>query len=260
MPVRIRSAGLTDIGRKRTINEDSFGIVEDEGLFLVADGMGGHNSGEIASKIAVETIVNFFKATSLDRDITWPYKLNKRLDEAENRVQCAIRLANSRIHETARRNKLYKGMGTTIVAVYVESDEARVAHVGDSRVYRLRGGELTQITEDHSLLNLTLKMRPMTPEEIERFPQKNVIMRALGVREDVEVEIQRVPVVPGDRLMLCSDGLSGLVGPAELAALLAERRDPADVCRRLVDAANERGGNDNISVVLLEAEAGGGVP
>ena len=152
--MKIRYAAKTDVGMKRTHNEDYFSLIEDEQLFLVADGMGGHASGEVASKMAAETIGEFYQRTREDEDATWPYKMDRSLSYIENRLVCSIKLANLRIFETSNRDLRYKGMGTTIVSTLVSGDKIYVGHVGDSRVYRVREGGVTQLTRDHSLRNL----------------------------------------------------------------------------------------------------------
>ncbi|MBV8759844.1 MAG: serine/threonine-protein phosphatase, partial [Deltaproteobacteria bacterium] len=149
--MKIRYAAKTDVGMKRTHNEDYFSLIEDEQLFLVADGMGGHASGEVASKMAAETIGEFYQRTREDEDATWPYKMDRSLSYIENRLVCAIKLANLRIFETSNRDLRYKGMGTTIVSCLVSGDKIYVGHVGDSRVYRVRDGGIQQLTRDHSL-------------------------------------------------------------------------------------------------------------
>ncbi len=252
---KIETAGFTHVGMKRTLNEDSFSISEEERLFIVADGMGGHNSGEIASKIAIETITNFFKATSLDEDLTWPYNLDEGLSMAENRLRVSIRLANARIYEISKKNINFKGMGTTVVAAYLEDNIMYIGHVGDSRAYRFRDGRLTQLTEDHSLLNQALKYRQMSEEEIANFPQKNVIVRALGINEDVEVDLLRHRIELGDLYLLCSDGLSGMVSDSEMEEILRNTKDLKLAANLLIQHANAHGGNDNITVVLVRITA-----
>lgn len=247
-------AGFSHVGMKRDHNEDSFSLVPENNLFITADGMGGHNSGEIASKMATETVANFFKATQYDDEITWPYKYEKSLSEAENRLRTSIRLANSRIWETSQRNDLYHGMGTTVVSVYFEGPTATIANVGDSRCYILRNRQLTQITIDHSLLNDYLKYNDMTEEQIKNFPHKNVIVRALGIKEDVEVDLFKVAPVAGDVFLLCSDGLTDLVNDAEIADILSTEPDIKNASKLLVRAANQYGGVDNSTTVLVKVE------
>src|SRR5687767_3113760 len=157
---------------KRNHNEDNYAMLSDEDLFIVADGMGGHASGEIASQMAIDTMRDFFSATSQDPEATWPYKMDKARGYEENRLITGIKLANLRIHEAAQREPRLRGMGTTIVTILVVDDGVLIAHVGDSRVYRLRQGKLEQLTDDHSLLNDYIKMKRLTEEEIANFPHK----------------------------------------------------------------------------------------
>src|SRR5215831_6386433 len=167
--IRVRFAGDTNIGMKRTHNEDNLYLPTDALLTLVADGMGGHASGEIASQMAVETVVDFFKSTEDDHEITWPFKLDRGHRYDVNRFITAIKLANVKIFEAAQREPQYRGMGTTIVAALFLDDQVLIAHVGDSRLYRVRDGEIQQITEDHSLLNDYIKMKKLSADEIANF-------------------------------------------------------------------------------------------
>jgi protein phosphatase len=250
IPVQV--AGETNVGRKRSHNEDSFTVIEEENLYLVADGMGGHASGEVASQLAIETIKNFFQATGEDPDATWPYKMDKTRKYEENRLITGVKLANLRIFEAAQSEAKYRGMGTTITACFLVPEGIYLAHVGDSRIYRLRDGKFEQMTEDHSLLNDYMKMKKLTPEEIENFPHKNVIVRALGMKETVKVDTQFDVPKPGDVFLMCSDGLSGMITDDEMGVLLAQHGADLSVCAsKLVEAANENGGVDNITVVLI---------
>jgi len=250
IPVQV--AGETNVGRKRSHNEDSFTIIEEENLYLVADGMGGHASGEVASQLAIETIRSFFQATGEDPDATWPYKMDKTRKYEENRLITSVKLANLRIFEAAQAEAKYRGMGTTVTAVFLVPEGIYVAHVGDSRIYRHRDGKFEQMTEDHSLLNDYMKMKKLTPEEIEKFPHKNVIVRALGMKETVKVDTQFDVPRPGDVFMLCSDGLSGMIDDPEMGAIIDQHGADLSVCSsQLVEIANEHGGVDNITVVLI---------
>ncbi len=253
--MRLNSAGRTHVGMKRAHNEDSLRLFREENLFIVADGMGGHASGEVASQMSVETLAEFFRATAEDDEVTWPYKMDKGRKYEENRVITGVKLSNRKIFESAGRDSKLKGMGTTIVVVLFVNGGVYVGHVGDSRVYRFRSGKLTQLTEDHSLLNDYIKMKNLTPEEIEAFPHKNVIVRALGMKETVQVDVSyEVPEV-GDIYMLCSDGLSGMVHDDQLARLLSEDETDLDKkCERLIETANENGGTDNITTILIRYE------
>jgi serine/threonine protein phosphatase PrpC len=249
-PLRIEVAGETNVGMKRTHNEDNFSITEESGLYIVADGMGGHASGEIASKMAVDAMREFFAATAGDPERTWPYKMDRSKGYEENRLITGIKLANLRIYESAQRDPRQRGMGTTIVALFAVEDSIYVAHVGDSRVYRLRDGTLEQLTEDHSLLNDYIKMKRLTPEEIANFPHKNVIVRALGMKDTVKVDTRFERPQAGDVYVLCSDGLSGPVSDPMMLEILDSTGDLRAAATKLINKANENGGPDNITVVL----------
>jgi serine/threonine protein phosphatase PrpC len=248
--MRIEVAGNTHVGMKRNHNEDNYLVLPDEKLFCVADGMGGHSSGEIASRIAVEEMSEFFKLTSRDLEATWPFKMDKTRNYDENRLATAIKLANVRIFERASADQKYKGMGTTIVTVHFASNLAYVAHVGDSRVYSFRAGVLKQVTEDHSLLNDYLKAKKLSPEEIEAFPHKNVIVRALGMKDTVQVDVSRFEPQEGDIFLLCSDGLSGMVPDAQIQEVLSSSTELEQACGKLIEMANAAGGNDNVTCIL----------
>lgn len=253
--MKLTSAGRTHVGMRRTHNEDSLRLFREENLFIVADGMGGHASGEVASQMSVETLAEFFRATSEDDEITWPYKMDKGRKYEENRVITGIKLSNRRIHEAAARDAKLKGMGTTIVVTFFVGGTCYIGHVGDSRVYRFRDGQLTQLTEDHSLLNDYIKMRQLTPEEIEQFPHKNVIVRALGMKDTVQVDIMHETPQAGDVYLLCSDGLSGMVSDERMAEIVRQGGDDLDAqCEKLIEAANEAGGTDNITVILVRCD------
>src|SRR5579859_5939014 len=235
---------------KRNHNEDNFSIVEESGLYIVADGMGGHASGEVASKMAVDSMKEFFVATANDPERTWPYKMDRAKGYEENRLITGIKLANLRIEESAQRDPRQRGMGTTIVTIFAVEDGVYIAHVGDSRVYRLRDGKIEQLTEDHSLLNDYIKMKRLTPEEIANFPHKNVIVRALGMKDTVKVDTRFEQPQANDVYLLCSDGLSGPVTDDALLDILASTGDLKTAASRLIARANQNGGPDNVTVVL----------
>jgi protein phosphatase len=249
--LRIEVAGETNVGMKRTHNEDNFSIVEDSGLYIVADGMGGHASGEIASKMAVDAMREFFALTANDPERTWPYKMDRSKGYEENRLVTGVKLANLRIFESAQRNPKQRGMGTTIVALFAVEDSVYLAHVGDSRIYRLRDGRLEQLTEDHSLLNDYIKMKRLTSDEIANFPHKNVIVRALGMKDTVKVDTRLEQPRAGDLYLLCSDGLSGPVSDTDMLDILDGTRKLQDATARLIAKANDNGGPDNVTVVLV---------
>jgi serine/threonine protein phosphatase PrpC len=251
VPLRIEVAAETNVGMKRQHNEDSFAVLEEHGLYVVADGMGGHASGEVASRMALDAMKEFFELTAADPEKTWPYKMDPSKGYDENRLMVGIKLANLRIFEAAQRDAKKRGMGTTIVAFLALEDGAFIAHVGDSRAYRVRDGKVEQLTEDHSLLNEYLKTRRLKPEEIASFPHKNVILRALGMKEVVRVDTRYEEPRPGDVHLLCSDGLTGPVSDEEILALVQAEKAPERAVTRLIERANVNGGPDNITVVML---------
>jgi protein phosphatase len=251
---RVRFAGETNIGLKRQHNEDSFFLPDADRLAIVADGMGGHASGEVASKMAVEMVAEHFKGTSEEAELTWPYKLDHSDRYEANRLINGIKLANLEIYERAQREEGCHGMGTTIVASFFLDDKVLVGHVGDSRVYRYRDGQLVQLTEDHSLLNDYIKMKRLSSDDAGKFPHKNVIVRALGMKESVQVDLISDPHRLGDVYLMCSDGLSGMVDDAGLAFILSEENDLDAACERMIQAANRNGGVDNITCLLARLE------
>lgn len=236
--MKFAAAGLTDVGRERDHNEDTFLVDETLGLFLVADGMGGHRAGEVASALARDTVHEFV------RDST----VSARLDMLDQ----AIRRANQRVVREGQTNRAHKGMGTTIVALITDGDALGIAHAGDSRCYRFREGTLARMTRDHSLIEELGGDDPAVMAALASY--SNVITRALGTAPDTIPDVRRESVQVGDLFLLCSDGLCGPVDDAALQRLIAEGGALDDICRRLIAEANERGGPDNISVVLLRAD------
>ena len=223
------------------------------GLYVVADGMGGHASGEIASKMAVDTLHEFFAATADDPERTWPYKMDRAKGYEENRLITGIKLCNLRIYEQAQRNSKQRGMGTTICTLFAVEDGVYIAHVGDSRVYRIRNGFLQLITEDHSLLNDWRRMKPMSGDEIRNFPHRNVVVRALGLGEHVAVDVYVEEYQIGDIYLMCSDGLNDMLEDHDILSIVESKKKRLDgACSALVDAANEAGGKDNITVLLAQ--------
>jgi len=246
-------AGKTDVGVRRTHNEDNLFLMPESGLFAVADGMGGHASGEVASQIAVDTVQAFFRDQQDDDDITWPYKENPKISFAGNLLVNAVRYANLRVFEKASEGAQFKGMGTTFVTMLFEGTSFFVAHVGDSRSYRVRDGQLSQLTEDHSLLNDYKKMAKLTPEEEKNFPHKNIIVRALGMKETVLVDLGTDSVAEGDLFLICSDGLSGEVEDDKLLELALQYWDDLDtMCDAMIQEACANGGKDNITAVIVK--------
>jgi protein phosphatase len=246
-------AGATHVGMKRDHNEDNLILFPERNFFAVADGMGGHSCGEVASKLAVETLRTFFDETDGDDEITWPFKLDRDLTYDENRIVAGVKLANRRIFEQGMADARYKNMGTTFVGCVWTEERAVVAHVGDSRCYRYRQGKLDQVTEDHSLLNDYKKLQKMTPEEEAAFPHKNIIVRALGMKEQVNVDLNRQPAQVGDVFLLCSDGLSGEVPDSQIRDIMdAHHEDLEKAVEGLITAACTNGGKDNVTTILIK--------
>jgi serine/threonine protein phosphatase PrpC len=251
--LKLRYAAKTDVGMRREHNEDCFGIVEDDGLVLVADGMGGHAAGEVASGIATNEVGEFYHQ-SIASGAAWPFPKSSALSELENRLVCAFKVANRRIFETARGDGGRRGMGTTLVAAAISGGKIGIAHVGDSRMYRVQNGKISRLTRDHSLLEQFKEINPgMTREEENNFPHKNVITRALGLADDVEVDIKQLEIKDGDIFLLCSDGLSGHVDDDVMLEVLSEPGETLkEKVSKLVELANDAGGNDNITAIVLQ--------
>ena len=242
--------GATDQGRKRDHNEDIFLLRPDLGLHLVCDGMGGHQAGEVAAELAANAVADFFEACRRDPEGTWPFKPQAGQDDTSAMLGVAMKLANRRIRAAAEQDLGNPGMGTTCVAAHLAPAQTYVGWTGDSRGYLFRGGVLRPITEDHSLVGQLLRAGQITPEEAERHPHKNVITQALGPSELVKPDARQVDTIVGDVLLLCSDGLHGMVGDGDLARILASQPNLDAACQAMIDAANANGGVDNITVVL----------
>jgi protein phosphatase len=248
-----RSFALSDVGLRRSHNEDSYFAGDDLALYLVADGMGGHAAGEIASQTAAKTISDFVSRAEKDRDMTWPFGVDDSYSEMENILLSAIKLANQMICRMATEKPELAGMGTTIAGVKIHEGEASIFNVGDSRVYRFRNGVIEQLTTDHSWVNEQLQRRMITEEEARTHRWKNVITRALGNKSSIEVDLRTIPVQSGDTLMLCTDGLSGLVSDEVILETLESHRDSLEeACRDLVEQANAAGGHDNVTVLIVD--------
>ena len=247
----------SDPGLRRSSNEDSYCTRPDLGLFVVADGMGGHVAGEVASRVAVEAIEIFIQETAgADKNRTWPFPFEPALSLEANRLKAAFRLANRRIASTIADSHDLRGMATTASSLLTGPDGACVAHVGDSRVYVLRGGHLQQITNDHSWVEEQVRAGTMTATAARQHPWRNVVTRALSGGEDPEVDVTQVHPVQSERYLLCSDGLFSVVPDEQIAALLGTPGVPLeDVCQKLIDAANAAGGPDNITALVLEVNA-----
>jgi len=253
--MRIRFASKTDVGLLRDRNEDSYLVFPRYRFAAVADGMGGHLSGDIASALAVSTLRGFYSNT-IGPDRTWPFPYDNDLTEEENCVVVGVRLANQHVFARARRSQNESGMGTTLVVVVFSenAEQVIVGHVGDSRCYRVRDGQLTQLTSDHSLVSEVTEIAPwLSEDEVNQLPS-NVITRALGMAPDVVVDLLTTETRPGDTYLLCSDGLNGMLTDAEILETLVETDVLEEICERLVTRANAAGGNDNTTVVVARVE------
>jgi serine/threonine protein phosphatase PrpC len=247
----------TDPGLRRSSNEDSYCTRPDLGLYIVADGMGGHVAGEVASRVAVEAIEIFIQETAgADKNRTWPFPFEPALSLEANRLKAAFRLANRRIASTIADSNDLRGMATTASAILTGPEGACVAHVGDSRVYVLREARLDQITHDHSWVEEQVRAGTMSPTAARQHPWRNVVTRALSGGEDPEVDVTQIRPLEAERYLLCSDGLFSVVTDDQIAEIMADRNVPLEqLCQRLIDAANTAGGPDNITTLVLEVNA-----
>jgi protein phosphatase len=253
---RITSAVASHPGLRREENEDAYCARADLGLYMVADGMGGHAAGEIASRMAVDAVETFIQDTR-DADVnrTWPFPYDRALSVDGNRVKAAFRVANRRLAAAMADNEALRGMATTAaVVLFSGRNPPVVGHVGDSRIYLWRSGTLQQVTDDHSWVGEQVRAGTLSESDARRHPWKNVVTRALSGGEDPGVDVRDLEVHEGDRLLICSDGLSGVLPPARLEALVGRPDDLEAICRALIDAANEAGGPDNITVALLRID------
>jgi protein phosphatase len=246
----------SDPGLRRTSNEDSYCTRPEIGLYMVADGMGGHVAGEVASRVAVEAIEAFIEETAgADKNRTWPFPFEPTLSLEANRLKAAFRLANRRIASAIADSEDLRGMATTASALLAAPTHACVAHVGDSRVYVLRDTALSQITNDHSWVEEQVRAGTLTPSAAKQHPWRNVVTRALSGGEDPEVDVTEIDPRPGERYLLCSDGLFAVVGDDTIAGILGDRSlSLEEVCRQLIDAANAAGGPDNITTLVLQVD------
>lgn len=252
MPLCVSAAGATDLGRRRERNEDRFAIAEHQRLYLVADGMGGHRCGATASRLATETIVEFFQRSAAP-GFAWPLRPDPRLSLLENRLLCAIRTANHGIYERSVQSRECRGLGSTVVTAVFDA-EARamlVGHVGDSRAYLARGREMIRLTRDHSVMGEMLP--PDGSAWFARFAS-NALTRALGLEPNAIVDLRKEPVNEGDVFVLCSDGLSSLVPDSEIREVVSATQDLPRACGELIQRANQAGGDDNITVMVLRVE------
>lgn len=251
--MKLTHKALSDVGKKRSANEDSHFADQELKLFVVADGMGGHAAGEVASKIAVDAIADFIQFTNHDKDITWPYEFDESLSMNGNRLKTAIQTAHAKVLETTGNKKELQGMATTVVAILVEEGKTQVAHVGDSRAYLIREGKLIQITSDHSWVNEQLRSGAITSSQARNHPYRNIVTRALGGPNPVDVDVSQEEMLDGDIILLCSDGLNTMITDEDILTIVSENAEDIEkACQALIDRANQNGGEDNITAILVK--------
>jgi serine/threonine protein phosphatase PrpC len=253
--VQIASGGVTNVGRVRTNNEDCFRIVEEMNLFVLSDGMGGEAHGEIASALAVDAVVKHCQETEIDPAMTIFGDMPSGWSEKTRRLASAVHLANRSIYDSAQANPSQRGMGATVTAAWIEGNRLSIAHVGDSRAYLLRSGNLQQLTSDHSLVAEQVRRGILTPAEAERSEMQSVLLRALGAHQEIEVDSEEHTLFRNDVLLLCSDGLTRMVTEPEIAGTLQAEPDPTKASERLVELANEQGGVDNVTAVVVHIDS-----
>jgi len=252
----IRACGVSNTGPVRKTNEDTFVSDPDTGLFAVADGMGGHSAGEVASRLAIESMTMFVRRSGADTDFSWPYGLDQTLSFDGNRLRTAIYLANRRVFRAAESTDDYSGMGTTIVGLLMNGSRFCVAHVGDSRCYLLADGHLQQLTHDDSWAATILARDPaLTSEDIARHPMRNVLTNVLGAREQVDIHMSEHELRGGEVLLLCSDGLHGVLNDEAVQDILESTADVDGAAQSLVNTALDRGSRDNVTALVIRHEA-----
>jgi len=254
--MRIHGFGITDIGRKRKLNEDHYICDNERNIYLVADGMGGVEGGELASKMAADTFLSRIHPLLMDEDVTLPCGIEAGGDFFSSLIKYAIEEANEAVHQCGMQDPSRKGMGTTFTVAITAGDMLYVGHIGDSRVYRYRGGNIAQLSEDHTLVQQMVREGRLSPQEARHHPKKNVITRSLGPKKGVFPDILSEQLALGDTFLLCSDGLYGMVEDGQVADGLSSCNGKGLEClgRQLIAMANEAGGKDNITVVLFTVE------
>jgi protein phosphatase len=251
MSLQISTGGATHVGMVRTNNEDCYRIVEPLNLYVLADGMGGEAHGEVASALAVETVVKHCIEGQENPGTPLLGEANPALTPKSQRILSAIHLANQKVFQSAQEHPEQQGMGATLTAAWIDGVQLSVGHVGDSRVYLLRTGQLQQLTSDHSLVAEQVRRGILTASEAEQSNLQSVLLRALGTQPEVEVDVEQVALFPGDVLLLCSDGLTRMVTEPEIAGTLQAEPNPQRAAEKLVEHANEGGGVDNVTVIVV---------
>jgi len=247
--MKVYSAGLTDVGRRRENNEDSFYHDDEVGLYIVADGMGGHRAGEVASSTVVSSVKDYMEAFHTSPVAKEPSESN--MSGAATAVCHSIELANRVVYQLSQDQGSYKGMGSTAAVAYFFRDTLVTANVGDSRIYLIRQDEIEQISQDHTLLAEHMRKNPDWDPNSASIPMKHILVRAVGIHEAVEADVYEMQSFPGDLVLMCSDGLTDMLTDEEINQAVLEGGELAEVCDRLVSMANEKGGLDNITAVLL---------
>ena len=250
----ISAYAATDPGPVRTVNEDAFLVDADQHLYAVADGMGGHNAGEVASSLALEALSGFVRRSASDSDLSWPYGVLPDLSFLANRLRTALHLANRRVFRAAESHDDYTGMGTTVVAALIDGTRAVVAHVGDSRIYHWSDGMLHVLTRDDSWA-AALIAQGMSTEDLSRHPMRHVLTNVVGARDQVEVHVRELSLLPRDRLLLCSDGLHEPMTDDLIAPVLGAEPDVTAAATRLVREDLERGSRDNVTALVVDVGA-----
>jgi PPM family protein phosphatase len=243
----------THPGRVRTINEDSSLWAPELGVIAVADGMGGHNAGEVASQLALDTLRAFLEKSASGDDFTWPFGFAPKLSFAGNRLMTAIKVANHRVFRASEESTEYTGMGTTVVAVLLDGATLAYSSVGDSRIYSFDGTQLRQMTRDDSWVEMLMKESGLAASAFERHPMRHVLTSVVGARPELEVTVEELGLTDGQTIMLCTDGLHGALRDSDVEAILRSERDLDRAAARLVDAAVRRDGRDNVTVALARS-------
>jgi serine/threonine protein phosphatase PrpC len=253
MSLSVQVAGKTDVGVVRKNNEDNFGYDTRHGVFIVCDGMGGAAAGEVASKLGVETVLTYFRESNRNGRFRMIGQPHEGMSERANALASAVQLANAAIYETGSKSETKRGMGSTIVAILAKGNYLSIAHVGDSRIYLVRHGNIQQLTSDHSLVMEQVRRGLITREQAEKSEMQNIIIRALGSEESVKVDVEDMIGLPGDVYLLASDGLTKHVKDDWLLGIITEYSGNLDqACSALIDAAKAHGGDDNITCVLVK--------
>ena len=253
---RIESCGATDIGRRRPLNEDNLLVDDDAGLYIVADGMGGHSAGEIASSLAIDTVAAFIQRSRESEKLTWPFGIEPALSYGANRLRTAVLLANRRVWREADRRQEYTGMGATIVAALATDGHLNICSAGDCRAYRVGPGRIEQITTDDSWVQAAYAAGVLQAEVIPSHPLRSIVTKAVGARETLEVGVLEQRVQDRDMFLLCSDGLHGMLADGRMLEIIsAEGATLRNSIQDLISSANEAGGKDNITALILRCRS-----